>query len=144
MLEKKKPDLSPDTAMRATTPDLELRIATGPWEIGAYYRIRHQVFVEEQGIFQGTDRDDHDESSIPIIACCEGRIAGLCDVTRSLRGSGTGGGWQYTGITENTTSVPDLSARLYGPWSGIPKSGASWLMSRSRTSVSSEDWVGSG
>ncbi len=76
MLEKKKPDLSPDTAMRATTPDLELRIASEPWEIGAYYRIRHQVFVEEQGIFQGTDRDDHDESSIPIIACCEGRIAG--------------------------------------------------------------------
>ena len=29
--------------------------------LAAYRRLRHDVFVTEQGLFAGTDSDDHDE-----------------------------------------------------------------------------------
>jgi putative N-acetyltransferase (TIGR04045 family) len=77
MLEKEKVELPSQTALQSSTPSLEIRIASEPWEIEAYYRIRHQVFVEEQGVFKDSDRDEHDETGIPIIACCDGRIAGV-------------------------------------------------------------------
>jgi putative N-acetyltransferase (TIGR04045 family) len=36
------------------------RIATTPEEVDLHHRIRHQVFVEEQGLFEGSDLDSHD------------------------------------------------------------------------------------
>ena len=31
-------------------------------ELDIHYRIRHEVFVEEQQLFTGTDRDEHDDN----------------------------------------------------------------------------------
>jgi putative N-acetyltransferase (TIGR04045 family) len=37
------------------------RPASTPEELETHYRIRHQVFVEEQQLFAGSDRDHHDD-----------------------------------------------------------------------------------
>jgi putative N-acetyltransferase (TIGR04045 family) len=39
---------------------VECRPAATAEELGTHHRIRHEVFVEEQQLFTGTDRDDHD------------------------------------------------------------------------------------
>jgi putative N-acetyltransferase (TIGR04045 family) len=38
------------------------------WEIAGHFRLRHQVFCIEQGIFAGDDRDDIDDVALPIVA----------------------------------------------------------------------------
>lgn len=48
------------------------RAATTPEELDIHHEIRRQVFVEEQGFFQGTDRDEHDDHSATI------HVLGLC------------------------------------------------------------------
>lgn len=62
-----------------------VRIATTPDEIAACLQIRRRVFVEEQGIFTGSDLDDYDERSIHIMASLDGRIVGT---VRCYRRSG--------------------------------------------------------
>lgn len=37
-------------------------------EISAYFHLRHKIFVEEQGVFTGTDLDAIDKIAYPIIA----------------------------------------------------------------------------
>ena len=37
------------------------RPAVTPEELATHYRIRHEVFVEEQQLFTGNDRDTHDD-----------------------------------------------------------------------------------
>ncbi len=44
------------------------KLATTPAEIAAYFALRHQIFVEEQGLFIGSDVDDLDAIAYPIIA----------------------------------------------------------------------------
>jgi putative N-acetyltransferase (TIGR04045 family) len=39
----------------------ECRSATTPQELDTHFRIRHEVFVQEQQLFVGTDRDQHDD-----------------------------------------------------------------------------------
>ncbi len=91
MLKKEKFELPSQTSPQSSTPVLELRIASEPWELEAYYTIRHQVFVEEQGIFKDSDRDEHDETSIHIIACCDSRIAGVVRCYPESKGIWYGG-----------------------------------------------------
>lgn len=46
-------------------------------ELVAHYRVRHEVFVQEQRVFVGSDRDEHDEDgSIHLIGYCNGIVAG--------------------------------------------------------------------
>ncbi|MEM1227499.1 MAG: MSMEG_0567/Sll0786 family nitrogen starvation N-acetyltransferase [Planctomycetota bacterium] len=45
-----------------------VRFAVEPWEIEAARRIRRQVFVVEQKVFEQHDRDEIDETALTIIA----------------------------------------------------------------------------
>lgn len=44
------------------------KIAETADEYRGYLAVRHAIFVEEQGLFHGTDVDEHDRNAIPIIA----------------------------------------------------------------------------
>ncbi|MBD1842646.1 GNAT family N-acetyltransferase [Cyanobacteria bacterium FACHB-63] len=44
------------------------KLATQPEEIAAYYALRRLIFVEEQQLFSGDDRDDIDQIAYPIVA----------------------------------------------------------------------------
>ncbi len=78
-----------DTSASATVADVgavTVRVAETDAEIEEYLRLRHEVFVSEQGIFPVSDRDVHDDRAIPIIALAAGAVAGV--VRCYPRGSG--------------------------------------------------------
>jgi len=56
---------------------IALTFAVTPEEIRQYYQVRHEVFVEEQGIFAGSDIDAHDQDAVAIIARVGDRVAGV-------------------------------------------------------------------
>jgi predicted GNAT family N-acyltransferase len=53
------------------------RAAREPEELSLHHEIRRRVFVEEQGLFDGSDRDDHDgdPATVHILGLC-GDVAG--------------------------------------------------------------------
>lgn len=60
-------------------------------ELEECYRIREKVFVEEQRLFSGTDRDEHDPEAIHIAAFQEGRIIGTVRIYQEGGGIWFGG-----------------------------------------------------
>jgi putative N-acetyltransferase (TIGR04045 family) len=44
------------------------QVATESWQVQAYHHLRRRVFVNEQGLFQGSDEDAEDCSALPIVA----------------------------------------------------------------------------
>jgi hypothetical protein len=59
------------------SPDFTFRIARAGHELDGYWRLRRQIFCEEQAIFSESDRDEFDQQAIPIV--CETLIAGMED-----------------------------------------------------------------
>jgi putative N-acetyltransferase (TIGR04045 family) len=51
--------------------DITCLAAASPEQLAIHHEIRRRVFVEEQGFFEGTDRDDHDDDPETI------RVLGL-------------------------------------------------------------------
>jgi putative N-acetyltransferase (TIGR04045 family) len=73
--------LSATTSPPAGRAVLACRAASTADERAAYFQIRHQVFVAEQGLFTGTgsgDRDAHDDdpATIHVIGLADGVICG--------------------------------------------------------------------
>lgn len=50
------------------SPEFLIRAATEVWELTGAARLRHQVFVREQGIFASHDRDQLDQIALPLVA----------------------------------------------------------------------------
>lgn len=48
--------------------DFQVKFATQTWEKRGAARLRHEVFCQEQGLFDGDDRDLIDEAAIPLVA----------------------------------------------------------------------------
>lgn len=53
------------------------QIATEPWQVAGYRSLRRAIFAEEQGLFEGSDFDEHDADALPIVA--QSQIAGMAD-----------------------------------------------------------------
>lgn len=71
------------SAAASKTPCLVCRPAASAAELAAHFRIRHLVFVEEQGLFNGRggpgqDRDAHDDdpATIHVVGLADGVIGG--------------------------------------------------------------------
>jgi putative N-acetyltransferase (TIGR04045 family) len=62
-------------------------------ELAEHFRVRHVVFVLEQSVFVGSDRDQHDEdgSAIHLVGYCDGIIAGSVRLYELDRSTGI---WQ--------------------------------------------------
>ena len=52
-------------------------VATQPWQVAGYRQLRTRIFAEEQGLFAGSDFDEHDEHALPIVA--QSQIVGMAD-----------------------------------------------------------------
>ena len=57
--------------------EITLKSAETDEELSGYYELRRQVFVLEQGLFEGTDADAHDAQAIPIVALRGGKVIGV-------------------------------------------------------------------
>ena len=53
------------------------QVAIEPWQLRAYFALRHAIFVEEQRMFDGSDVDEHDLAATPIVV--HGHAAGMPD-----------------------------------------------------------------
>jgi putative N-acetyltransferase (TIGR04045 family) len=74
--------------------------AAEPWLCTAYFALRHQVFVAEQGLFAHTDRDEQDARALPIVALatCAGVPDEVVGVVRIYpQGDAPGGPLWYGG-----------------------------------------------
>ena len=59
-----------------------LRIATTDADLAAHFEVRRRIFVEEQGIFSGADRDAWDDGAHHIVAEADGEIVGAVRIYR--------------------------------------------------------------
>jgi predicted GNAT family N-acyltransferase len=83
---------------------IEVRETRNDDERRAALALRHDVFVDEQGVPPDLEIDEHDETALHLLAIVDGRIVGTCRlvvaggvakfgrlvVARSARGSGIG------------------------------------------------------
>lgn len=53
-------------------------VAGLPWQVAGYRALRHAIFAEEQGLFEGSDFDEQDTHALPIVA--QSQIAGMADI----------------------------------------------------------------
>lgn len=56
--------------------EVEIRLAATEAEREGHFRVRHEVFVEEQGLFTGTDGDRWDDTALHVVAVAAGRVVG--------------------------------------------------------------------
>jgi len=71
-------------------------VATEPWQLRGYRELRRAIFAEEQGLFEGSDFDAHDEHALPIVAMSQilgmpDRVVGVVRIYPSGLGTWYGG-----------------------------------------------------
>ncbi|WP_107677910.1 MSMEG_0567/Sll0786 family nitrogen starvation N-acetyltransferase [Agrobacterium sp. LAD9] len=66
------------------SPEFIIRAATENWELAGAAQLRHQVFVEEQNIFNDNDRDLIDKAAISLVAIAT-LVAEPADVVGTVR-----------------------------------------------------------
>jgi predicted GNAT family N-acyltransferase len=66
-----------------STPAVEVRPARGRDEVRAALRLRHKVFVEEQGVPRAEELDAHDATALHLVALNQGRVVGTCRLLAS-------------------------------------------------------------
>ena len=59
---------------RGRVPELDVRVARTPADLAAHHRVRRAVFVEEQGIFDGDDRDAWDDGPAVKVVAAAGPV----------------------------------------------------------------------
>jgi putative N-acetyltransferase (TIGR04045 family) len=66
------------TASFPSSTAASCRVATDPAALAEHYALRQRVFVVEQGIFEGDDRDrrDEDERTLHVVGLVEGEVGG--------------------------------------------------------------------
>ena len=57
-----------------------MREARNPGEVEAALRLRHRVFVHEQGVAVAADRDGRDGEALHVVAVRNGALVGTCRV----------------------------------------------------------------
>ena len=57
--------------------DFVYRVARSGMETRSFWRLRRRIFCDEQSVFHGSDKDQHDAAMIPII--CSALLAGMED-----------------------------------------------------------------
>ncbi|WP_326829388.1 GNAT family N-acetyltransferase [Streptosporangium sp. NBC_01810] len=77
-------------------PTLTCRSVVSAGELAQHARIRHSVFVEEQGLFERTDQDefDHDPTTHHVVGYAEGVPVGTVRLYRVPSPDGDEALWQ--------------------------------------------------
>jgi len=57
--------------------EVTAQVAAESWQIEAYFRLRGEIFRDEQRLFAGSDADEYDATATPIVAMSH--IAGMLD-----------------------------------------------------------------
>ena len=57
--------------------DFVFKVARSQEELRGFWQLRKDIFCQEQGLFEGSDRDEHDETMLPIV--CISLVMGMED-----------------------------------------------------------------
>jgi putative N-acetyltransferase (TIGR04045 family) len=62
----------------SSAPTAEVAVAAGLDELSGHFAVRWRVFVEQQGLFEGSDRDAYDDrvDTLHVVALVEGSVVG--------------------------------------------------------------------
>jgi putative N-acetyltransferase (TIGR04045 family) len=76
----------PSSALTASA--LACRLVESAEELAAHHAVRHQVFVVDQGLFVGNDRDDRDlaPDTLHAVALERGRVVGAVRLYPLIKG----------------------------------------------------------
>lgn len=79
-----------------TKQTYSFKLALSEREIADYFDLRRQIFCEEQGLFEGSDRDSTDQHSYPIVAIAHAadqpdRVVGVVRIYETQQGLWYGG-----------------------------------------------------
>jgi putative N-acetyltransferase (TIGR04045 family) len=71
-------------------------VASEPWQLDAYVRLRSAIFADEQRLFDGSDADEHDATATPIVAVAHmggmpDEVIGVVRIYPAARGTWYGG-----------------------------------------------------
>lgn len=70
----------------------QFKLALSPSDIDAYFLLRQQIFCQEQGIFQNSDRDQYDSIAYPIVAVNrDNQVVGVVRIYETQPGLWYGG-----------------------------------------------------
>ncbi|WP_019503436.1 MSMEG_0567/Sll0786 family nitrogen starvation N-acetyltransferase [Pleurocapsa sp. PCC 7319] len=72
--------------------DYQFKLALSPAHIKAYFRLRQEIFCQEQGIFSTSDRDEYDSIAYPIVAINhDNKVVGVVRIYETQPGLWYGG-----------------------------------------------------
>jgi putative N-acetyltransferase (TIGR04045 family) len=72
------------------TDGFSCHVARTPDELEGYFRLRRQIFCEEQGLF-ADDRDTVDQSAYPLVCVRDSRVVGVVRIWEETPGHWWGG-----------------------------------------------------
>jgi len=72
-------------------PELVCRLARDPGEQRGYFALRRSIFCLEQRLFDGDDRDEHDDAAYPIVCLAGPRVVGVVRIWETAPGDWWGG-----------------------------------------------------
>ena len=77
----------------SVTPSQELvcRLARDAVEQRGYFALRRSIFCLEQRLFDGDDRDEHDDAAYPIVCLAGPRVVGVVRIWETAPGEWWGG-----------------------------------------------------
>lgn len=61
---------------------VDVRVALSAEDVAAHHRVRREVFVHEQGIFAGDDRDGWDGDAVKVVAAIGATVLGAVRLYR--------------------------------------------------------------
>ena len=59
-------------------PQVEVYLASTIDEFAGHFRVRREVFVDEQGVALEEDRDGRDDAALHLVAFLDGALVGAC------------------------------------------------------------------
>jgi putative N-acetyltransferase (TIGR04045 family) len=68
--------VTPSLPQPETHPQVEVYVARTADELAGHFEVRRQVFVDEQGLFDTTDRDRWDETALHVVAVAGSDVVG--------------------------------------------------------------------
>ena len=115
-----------DQATLARQPSFRIERAEDDATIVAYHALRRRVFVDEQGLFDASDRDDRDSDPRTIVLVArdrDGAVVGGVRLSPADPGEPDIGWWCGSRLAvapESRSFFPNVPWFLGGVWGGRP------------------------
>jgi len=99
------------------------RLARTAQEREAYFALRREIFCEEQRVFAGDDRDEHDDGACPIVCLADDAVVGVVRIWETAAGDWWGG---RLGVHRDFRAAATIGRRLVQTAVGTARAWGAW------------------